>query len=81
MENRHAIRLRNTLAALWLGFSVPTACIWVLIADRHDWGDRHPVLAIAVLTTFVGPLVFIGWFEHNRRKSKRARGDSHSQSP
>jgi hypothetical protein len=40
-------------------------------------GDRHPVLAIAVLTTFVGPLVFIGWFEHNRRKSKRAREDNH----
>jgi 8-oxo-dGTP diphosphatase len=72
MENRHAIRLRNTTAALWAGFGIPTACIWTLIADQHVWVDRHPVLAIFVLITFVAPLVFIGWLEHDRRKSKRA---------
>ena len=72
MENRHAIRLRNTIAAVWAGFSVPVACIWVLLADRHNWPDQHPALAIVVLTTFVGPLAFIGWIEHNRRRAKRA---------
>ena len=70
MENRHAIRLRNIIAAFWVGFGVPFACIGLIIEDRHHWIDRYPVPAVAALASFVGPLVFMGWLEHNRRKSK-----------
>jgi hypothetical protein len=70
MKNRHAIRLRNTIAALWVGFCAPLACVWILVADRHDWGDRHPFVALIVLVSFFGPLVFIALLEVRRRISK-----------
>lgn len=70
MENRHAIRLRNTVAAIWIGFGVPSACIWILIADQHDWADRHPFVAVVVLVVFLAPIIFIGLLEFLRRKAK-----------
>jgi hypothetical protein len=70
MEKRHAIRVRNLLAALWVAYSVPLACIWVLIGDRHRWLDAHPAVAIAVAVSFFGPIVFLGWLEYYRRKLK-----------
>jgi len=70
MENRHAIRVRNLVGALWVAFSVPLACIWILIADRHRWLDAHPALAIAVAVTFFGPIVFLVALERYRRKLK-----------
>jgi hypothetical protein len=70
MENRHAIRLRNTVAAIWLGFGGPSACIWIVLADRHDWGDRHPFVAIVVLVVFLAPIILIGLLEFLRRKAK-----------
>jgi hypothetical protein len=70
VKNRHAIRLRNTIAALWVGFGVPLACVWILIADRQAWLELHPAVAAAVLVSFVAPLLFIGWLEFARRRSK-----------
>ena len=52
MENRHAIRVRNLVVAVWVAFFVPLASIWILIADQHRWLDAHPALAIAVATSF-----------------------------
>jgi hypothetical protein len=70
MESRHAIRLRNIIAAFWIGFGVPFACIGLLMEDRHHWTDRYPALPFAALASFVGPVLFLGWLEHNRRKAK-----------
>lgn len=70
MENRHAIRVRNIVAAIWAGFGVPTACIWVLLSDRNDWPDRHPVIAVVIGATFIAPVVFICWLEARRRRLK-----------
>jgi hypothetical protein len=70
MENRHAIRLRNIIAAFWIGFGVPFGCIVLLIEDRNHWIDRYPALAIAALASMIGPLLFMGWLEHKRRKAK-----------
>jgi drug/metabolite transporter (DMT)-like permease len=78
MDGRRAIRVRNLIAAFWVG--APVACIWILIADQHHWIDERPALAIAVFAGFFGPIVFMGWLEHNRRKSKASR-DSHDSSP
>jgi hypothetical protein len=73
MENRHAIRIRNLVIAFWMGFAPPIACVWVLLADRKHWIDEYPTLTIIVIAGFFGPLVFIGWLEHKRRKLKANR--------
>jgi hypothetical protein len=73
MENRQAIHVRNIVAALWVGFGVPTACIWILIEDRHNWLNEHWMLAATVLVTYFAPLVFLGLLEINRRKAKARR--------
>jgi hypothetical protein len=79
MENRHAIRVRNLVAAVWAAFSVPLACIWVLIADRHRWLDAHPALAITVAVSFFGPIVFLVALERYRRKLKIKANPKQSQ--
>jgi hypothetical protein len=73
MENRHAIRVRNLVGALWVAFSVPLACIWILIADRQRWLDAHPALAIAVAVTFFGPIVFLVALERYRRRKLKIK--------
>ena len=73
MENRQAIHIRNIIAALWVGFSVPTACIWILIEDRHDWLNQHWLLGATVLVTYFAPLVFLILLEIGRRKTKARR--------
>jgi hypothetical protein len=73
MDNRQAIHIRNIVAALWVGFGVPTACIWVLIEDRHNWLDQHLALGATVLVTYFAPLVFLGLLELRRRKTKARR--------
>jgi hypothetical protein len=73
MENRRAIHIRNIVAALWVGFGVPIACIWVLVEDGHNWLDQHWGLAAIVLLTYFAPIVFLGVLEVNRRKSKAGR--------
>jgi hypothetical protein len=70
MENRRAIHIRNIVAAVWVSFSVPLACVWILIADRQAWLERHPALAAFVFASFFAPLIVIGWVELARRRSK-----------
>jgi len=76
MQNRRAIHIRNIVAALWVGFGVPMACIWILIGDRHNWLTQHLGLAAIVVAAYFGPLVFLGVLEANRRKLK-ARQSQH----
>jgi hypothetical protein len=76
MENRRAIHIRNIVAALWVGFGVPTACIWVLVEDEQNWLNQHRGLAVVVLVTFFAPVVFLGVLELNRRKNKAGRSHS-----
>jgi hypothetical protein len=73
MENRQAIHIRNIVATLWVGFAVPTACIWILIEDRHDWLNRHWILGAAVLATYFAPLIFLIVLEIDRRKAKAGK--------
>jgi len=73
MENRRAIHIRNVVAALWVGFGVPTACIWILIEDQHNWLNQHWDLAALVLVTYFAPAVFLAVLEVNRRASKARR--------
>jgi hypothetical protein len=73
MENRRAIHIRNIVAALWVGFGVPTACIWILIEDRHNWLNQHRGLAALVLVTYFAPAAFLAILEVNRRRSKARR--------
>jgi hypothetical protein len=61
------------IAAFWVGYAVPVACVWILIADRHRWLDENPILASIAAAGFFGPLVFIVWLEYNRRKLKANR--------
>jgi hypothetical protein len=70
MKNRHAIHVRNTIAAFWAGFSIPFACMGLLAEDRYHWIDHHPVLAITALFVFFCPLVFIAFLEWRRRIPK-----------
>jgi hypothetical protein len=73
MENRRAIHIRNIVAALWVGFGVPLACIWVLIGDRLNWLSQRWGLMAIVLVTYFAPAVFLTILEVNRRKSKARR--------
>jgi hypothetical protein len=74
MENRRAIHIRNIVAAIWVGFGVPTACIWILIENRYAWLNQHLGLIVIVAATFFAPPVFLVLLEINRRKFKARRG-------
>lgn len=73
MENRRAIHIRNIVAALWVGFGVPLACIWVLVGDQYNWLGQHRGLTAIVLAAYFAPAAFLTILEVNRRKSKARR--------
>jgi hypothetical protein len=74
MENRQAIHVRNIVAALWAGFAIPTACIWILIGDQYGWLNRHWILGAMVLATYSAPPIFLTVPEIDRAEPRRGEG-------